>query len=46
LQALPGLSMKITYYGHSCFNVTVNGKKILFDPFITGNELASKIDAN
>ncbi len=38
--------MKITYYGHSCFNVTVNGKKILFDPFITGNELASKIDAN
>lgn len=38
--------MKITYYGHSCFNVTVNGKKILFDPFISGNELASKIDVN
>ena len=38
--------MKITYYGHSCFGVEVNGKKLLFDPFITGNELAKKIDIN
>lgn len=36
--------MKITYYGHSCFAVEVTGKKLLFDPFITGNPLASNID--
>ena len=35
--------MKLTYYGHSCFAVEVNGKKILFDPFITYNELAKNI---
>jgi L-ascorbate metabolism protein UlaG (beta-lactamase superfamily) len=38
--------MIITYYGHSCFGVEVNGKHLLFDPFITGNELAKKIDIN
>lgn len=38
--------MEITYYGHSCFGVEVNGKHILFDPFITPNELAKKIDAS
>lgn len=38
--------MKITYYGHSCFGVEVNGKHILFDPFITPNELAKNIDVN
>ncbi|WP_126973674.1 metal-dependent hydrolase [Gynurincola endophyticus] len=32
--------MQVTYYGHSCFTVSTNGKKILFDPFITYNELA------
>ena len=36
--------MKLTYYGHSCFLVEVNGKRILFDPFITYNELASHIE--
>jgi L-ascorbate metabolism protein UlaG (beta-lactamase superfamily) len=36
--------MKITYFGHSCFQVEVNGKKILFDPFISDNPLATKID--
>jgi len=36
--------MNITYYGHSCFGVEVNGKNLLFDPFITQNELAKKID--
>jgi L-ascorbate metabolism protein UlaG (beta-lactamase superfamily) len=43
-----GLSgiMKITYYGHSCFNVEAGGKNILFDPFISPNELAAKIDVN
>lgn len=29
--------MKITYHGHSVVLVETNGKKILFDPFITGN---------
>jgi L-ascorbate metabolism protein UlaG (beta-lactamase superfamily) len=38
--------MKITYYGHSCFSVEVNGKHLLFDPFITPNELAKSIDIN
>jgi len=36
--------MNITYYGHSCFGVEVNGKKLLFDPFISPNPLASGID--
>ena len=35
--------MKFTYYGHSCFSVEINSKKLLFDPFITGNELAKNI---
>lgn len=38
--------MKFTYYGHSCFQVETSGKKILFDPFITYNDLASDIDIN
>jgi len=37
--------MNITYYGHSCFGVEVNGKHILFDPFISPNELAKEINA-
>jgi len=36
--------MKITYYGHSCFSVLAGGKQILFDPFISANELAKDID--
>lgn len=36
--------MKLTYYGHSCFLVKVSGKNLLFDPFISGNELASKVN--
>ncbi len=36
--------MKFTCYGHSCFCVEVNGKKLLFDPFISPNELASSVD--
>jgi len=36
--------MNITYYGHSCFGVEINGKHLLFDPFITPNELAKNID--
>lgn len=38
--------MKLTYFGHSCFLIDVNGKKILFDPFISQNELAKEIDIN
>ncbi|HPD53551.1 MAG TPA: metal-dependent hydrolase [Bacteroidia bacterium] len=37
--------MRITYYGHSCFLVEINGKKLLFDPFISQNPLASNIDS-
>ncbi len=36
--------MKFTYYGHATFELEVNGKKLLFDPFITPNPLASAID--
>lgn len=38
--------MKYTYYGQSCFLIEVKGKKILFDPFISGNPLAKHIDVN
>ena len=37
--------MKVTYYGQSCFTLETAGKKLLFDPFITPNELAKDIDA-
>ena len=36
--------MKITYYGHSCFAAEINGKRLLFDPFITQNPLAKAVD--
>jgi L-ascorbate metabolism protein UlaG (beta-lactamase superfamily) len=35
--------MKLTYYGQSCFAVEVEGINLLFDPFITPNELAKNI---
>ncbi len=35
--------MKVTYYGHSCFGVEMNGKHLLFDPFISPNPKASQI---
>jgi L-ascorbate metabolism protein UlaG (beta-lactamase superfamily) len=38
--------MNLTYYGQSCFLVQVKGKKLLFDPFITPNELAKHIEIN
>jgi L-ascorbate metabolism protein UlaG (beta-lactamase superfamily) len=38
--------MNITYYGHSCFGVEINRKHLLFDPFITHNELAKNININ
>lgn len=33
----------ITYYGHACFLVEINGTKLLFDPFISGNPLTKEI---
>lgn len=38
--------MKVTYYGHACFAAQVAGKTLLFDPFITGNELAKNVDVS
>lgn len=36
--------MQLTYYGHACFMVETAGVKLLFDPFISGNEKAKDID--
>ena len=36
--------MKFTYYGQSCFAVETAGKTLLFDPFVTPNELAKHIN--
>ncbi|MDN3549307.1 metal-dependent hydrolase [Mucilaginibacter aquaedulcis] len=38
--------MKITYYGHSSFSVLAGNKHLLFDPYITGNDLAKHININ
>ncbi len=34
----------LTYYGHSTFLLDIAGEKVLFDPFISANELAKDID--
>jgi len=36
--------MNVTYLGHSCLLVELAGSRLLFDPFISPNELASAID--
>lgn len=36
--------MQITYYGQSCFLVNIGGYRVLFDPFISQNELAKGVD--
>ncbi len=36
--------MKFTFYGHAAFELETGGKKLLFDPFISHNELAKHID--
>ena len=46
LSPLIYLAMKFTYYGHACFSVEAGGKTLLFDPFITPNPLAKKIDVD
>lgn len=35
--------MEVTYYGHACFVVKVGDVNLLFDPFISPNELAKHI---
>ena len=37
--------MKITCYGHACISVEVANRTLLFDPFISANELAKTIAA-
>lgn len=32
--------MKFTFYGHACFQIQTEESKLLFDPFLTGNENA------
>lgn len=36
--------MQVKYYGHSCFSVQVESYSILFDPYITANEMAQNVD--
>src|SRR4051794_31205425 len=36
--------MQFTYFGQSCFMVKVNGKNLLFDPFIKPNPYAKHIN--
>lgn len=38
--------MKITFYGHSCFGLEIEGINLLFDPFISPNPMAASIDVN
>lgn len=36
--------MSITYYGHSSFGIEFNGANLVFDPFISPNDLAKHIN--
>lgn len=36
--------MKVTYLGHACVNIEIEGKHFLIDPFISANPLAKHID--
>lgn len=38
--------MKVTYLGHASLLVEMGGKNLIFDPFITQNELAQNIDVD
>ncbi|MCC9167577.1 metal-dependent hydrolase [Pontibacter harenae] len=38
--------MEITYYGQSCFLFKIGDHRVLFDPFISPNELAADIDVD
>tara|TARA_Y100001933_G_scaffold142617_2_gene141495 strand:- start:2659 stop:3426 length:768 start_codon:yes stop_codon:yes gene_type:complete len=39
-------TMKITYLGHACFHIEINGTHLIVDPFISGNELAKNVKIN
>ncbi|MEZ5046453.1 MAG: metal-dependent hydrolase [Chitinophagaceae bacterium] len=36
--------IRFTYYGHACFALHSESKTLLFDPFISANELAKEVD--
>lgn len=38
--------MKVSFYGHASVHVKIGKTNILFDPFITANELAAQIDVD
>lgn len=38
--------MTITHYGHSCFGIEHEGCHLIFDPFISPNELAADINVD
>jgi L-ascorbate metabolism protein UlaG (beta-lactamase superfamily) len=38
--------MNITYFGHACFYIELEGKSIIIDPFISPNDLAKSIDVD
>lgn len=38
--------MDITFYGHSCVGIKINGLALLVNPFISGNPLAKHINVN
>ena len=38
--------MHITYFGHSCFLLETGSKRILLDPFISGNPEAAEVDVD
>ena len=40
------LTMNITFYGHACFGIEINGTHIVVDPFISGNPKANHINTD
>jgi L-ascorbate metabolism protein UlaG (beta-lactamase superfamily) len=38
--------MRISFHGHSCFTVEISGRRLLFDPYITPNPMATGVDAD
>jgi L-ascorbate metabolism protein UlaG (beta-lactamase superfamily) len=38
--------MKLTFYGHATFSIEIQGKKLLFDPFFSGNPGAKNMDTD
>ena len=38
--------MEIRFLGHASISIETKGKKIIVDPFISGNELASNIEVD